>query len=158
MSETKKRYGTLSLTGKVKLDDIDKKAKELEMNRAKAVSIALEWFFEMDNEIIKRILKYSEGLDIPHHTILENILIMYFVERECPPRRKQIPEFSKIFNENNAPVPVTGEKLWHLLRAHKAKLSNMTEGDEEKESKSFFPDDYVEENITEKERVKWKAN
>ncbi len=106
------------------LEQIDKRAKELGLNRSQFVKLALTGMINFDLSIWKKIQEYSKSLNLPEWLIIQNMLIKSLAEREAEAESSSKPIILNEFIQTSNGT-LTGQALYdHIKRQYKSKDLN----------------------------------
>ena len=101
------------------LEEIDKRAEELGINRSQFTALALQTLINFDLNFWKKIQSYSEGLNQPEWLIIQNMLIKRFARdaevQVFERKSKMLDEFMNFHDEAGPRVP-TGKELYKILK------------------------------------------
>lgn len=98
------------------LQDMDEKAKQLGLNRTGFALKGLELMMGFDPVFLSKVENYAKGLNIPTWLVMQNMLIKRFAEESAETEvvgssGRPLHEF--MFTSEG---PVTGEKLFDILK------------------------------------------
>jgi len=118
------RYDALSvrlIRELLSLEQIDKRASELGLNRSQFVTKALLMLVNFDLDFWKKITRYAENLRIPEWLVIQNMLIKRFAREDAEAQvfgrqSKMLDEFISFYDETGPRTP-TGEELYNILKA-----------------------------------------
>lgn len=118
------RYDALSvrlIKKSLSLEQIDKRASELGLNRSQFVTKALLMLVNFDLDFWKKIARYAENLRLPEWVVIQNMLIKRFAREDAEAQvfgrqSKMLDEFIS-FHDETGPRTPTGEELYNILKA-----------------------------------------
>lgn len=99
------------------------KAKNLGMTRNELIVKAVDMFYNYDDEFLKYIKHYSDGLNIPEYLIIQNMII-WRMGKEAAEREvygslnKILDEFLQVHDEKG-PRTLTGKELFAVVKDSK---------------------------------------
>lgn len=119
---------SVRLPERIKLAEIDAKAKERGLSRAGFVIGAIETMLGFDPEFMRRIESYSKGLNVPTWQVIQSMVVDRFAREAAelevfgPSPGKLLPEF-QYANTPDGPRPLTAEELFDSLKGmHRHRL------------------------------------
>ena len=114
------------------LEDINKKAEEMGLDRNEFIIKAVDLLMNFDNEFLKYIEKYSKGLKIPRYLVIQNMIMKQIADKEAKkevygPTGEVLKEFTQVEDDKGART-LTGQELKKLLndeyiKKYKAELA-----------------------------------
>lgn len=120
MSKYEKLNTAIPVDNNWKLEDIDKKAKGLGMDRNQLVLKAVDMMMNFDDQFLTYIEKYSKGLKLPEWLVIQNLIMARIADKEAlkevfGPTGEVLKEFTQVEDDKGART-LTGQELKKLLK------------------------------------------
>ena len=118
--KTEKLQANIPANSKWNLEAADKRAKELGLDRSGLIIRGMELVMNFDEEFLKYIKHYAEGLKVPEYLVIENKVLKDKADEEAyhevykEPRT--LPEFKFITYTDGKPTVIRGLKLVEMLK------------------------------------------
>lgn len=113
---------TIPASNKWHTEDVERKAKELGMEKTEFVMNAVDMMMNFDNVFLQKIKEYSEGLRVPEYIVIQNMIIKNMaldaakVETNTwTGKDKLMVEFQAV-NDKGVIKTLTGEELFNNLK------------------------------------------
>lgn len=125
MSEKiQKLQANIPVDNKWSLEDVDKRAEELGLNRTQLILKAVDMMMNFDNDFIEYIKFYAEGLQIPEYLVIQNQVLKVQADREARAEvygrhNQMLSEFRFVTDEKGTPRTITGAELKEQLKTER---------------------------------------
>ena len=96
------------------------KAKNLGMTRNELIVKAVDMFYNYDDEFLKYIKHYSDGLNIPEYLIIQNMIIKQIAKSQAKKKvwgaeNRRLEEFIMVEDSKGSRM-LTGQELLRALK------------------------------------------
>lgn len=104
-------------------EDLEAKATAMGMSKSDLILKAVDMMVNFDDEFLKYIKHYSDGLNIPEYLIIQNMIIWRMGEEDAQREvwgslRGALPEFLHVHDEKG-PRTLTGKELFAVAKDSK---------------------------------------
>ena len=104
-------------------EDLEAKATAMGMSKSDLILKAVDMMVNFDDEFLKYIKHYSDGLNIPEYLIIQNMIIWRMGEEDAQREvwgsfREALPEFFHV-HDDRGPRTLTGKELYNVAKDSK---------------------------------------
>jgi len=123
MAEYKRITLVLPASSKWDAEDLAAKAEKIGMTRNELIIKAIDMLYNFDDDFLKYIKHYSDGLKIPEYMVIQNMIILRMGEEAAQREvhgslRKSLDEFIHVIDDKG-PRTLTGKELYTVVKNSK---------------------------------------
>lgn len=119
MTKQEKIQVTIPKNSNWREDDIEKKAKELDMNKTELALKAIDLFYNMDNDFIKMINERAEQMHTSPHIIIQNEIMKSLAKKDAETKvwgaAGEILDNYLTVSDDKGTRMLTGTELYNVL-------------------------------------------